>query len=225
MYYDTLINLTHRTQTKTQPIEKKDGQHKGIPMFLQRAIALLAIIILSPILLITMLLIRLDSSGNCLFSQVRVGKYGRHFNMYKFRSMYLSSDPKYQQPNPEDSDRDGVCKKYKKDPRITKVGGFIRKYSIDELPQLINIVKGDMALIGPRPALSTEVDAYSTSAFGRVNGVPGISGLWQVSGRADTNFDTQVQLDKEYLRKQSIWLDIKIAFMTVPCVISAKGAY
>jgi lipopolysaccharide/colanic/teichoic acid biosynthesis glycosyltransferase len=139
--------------------------------------------------------------------------------------MYIPSDPKHKMPKAEDSDRSGVCQKYKKDPRITKVGGFIRKYSIDELPQLINIVKGDMALIGPRPGLSTEVDAYSSSEFGRVNGIPGISGLWQVSGRADTDFDTQVKLDKEYLKVQSIWLDIKIVLATFPCVISAKGAY
>jgi lipopolysaccharide/colanic/teichoic acid biosynthesis glycosyltransferase len=225
MYYGSLINALQESPIKRNASQKADGKHRGIPMLMQRLIALLALIVLSPLLLIFMLLIHCESKGNCFFSQVRVGKYGRHFNMYKFRSMYIPSDPKYKMPKAEDSDRGGVCQKYKKDPRITQIGGFIRKYSIDELPQLINIVKGDMALIGPRPGLSTEVDAYSSSEFGRVNGIPGISGLWQVSGRADTDFDTQVKLDKEYLKTQSIWLDLKIVLATFPCVISAKGAY
>ncbi|MFT4995312.1 MAG: exopolysaccharide production protein ExoY [Paraglaciecola sp.] len=201
------------------------GKHRGIPMIIQRPIALIALILLSPILLVTMQLIRLESSGSCFFSQDRIGKYGRHFRMYKFRSMYLKTDPNYREPDPSQSDRDGVCKKYKSDPRITKMGHFIRKFSIDELPQLFNIVMGDMALIGPRPALSTEVDVYQDSALGRLNGIPGLSGLWQVSGRADTDFETQVDLDNSYLQQQSILLDIKIMLATFPCVVSAKGAY
>lgn len=201
------------------------GKHRGIPMVVQRLIALLALIVLSPILLMTMQLIRLESRGSCFFSQDRIGKYGRHFRMYKFRSMYLKTDPNYREPDPSQSDRDGVCKKYKNDPRITKIGSFIRKFSIDEIPQLINIVMGDMALIGPRPALSTEVDEYQYSALGRLNGIPGLSGLWQVSGRADTDFETQVDLDNSYLQKQSILLDIKIMLATIPCILNAKGAY
>ena len=201
------------------------GKHNGIPMFIQRSVALTALVILSPLLLTAMLLIRLESRGSCFFSQDRIGKYGRHFKMYKFRSMYLKTDSRYAEPDPSTSDRDGICKKYKNDPRISKVGAFIRKFSIDELPQLINIVKGDMALIGPRPALAIEVNAYPTSALCRLNGMPGLSGLWQVSGRADTDFDTQVALDDSYLQQQSIGFDIKILLATLPCVIAAKGAY
>lgn len=201
------------------------GEHKGVPILIQRGAAMLALLILSPVFLTTMLLIVLESRGGCFFSQDRIGRYGRHFKMYKFRSMYLKVDPKYREPDPSDSDRDGVCKKYKKDPRTTKVGAFIRKFSIDELPQLLNIAFGDMTLIGPRPALSIEVDEYPSDALSRLNGMPGLSGLWQVSGRADTDFATQVALDNEYLKKQSAWLDVKILLATVPCVISAKGAY
>ena len=201
------------------------GKHRGIPLFIQRLLALVALILLSPILLITLLLICLESRGSFLFSQDRIGKYGRHFRMYKFRSMYLKTDPNYLEPDPSQSDREGVCKKYKKDPRITNVGWFIRKFSIDELPQLYNILIGDMVLIGPRPALSDEVDGYSYNALGRLHGIPGLSGLWQVSGRADTNFNTQVDLDKSYLREQSILLDIKIILATIPIVIKARGAY
>lgn len=205
--------------------EKLTGKHNGIPMFLQRSVALVTLLFLSPLLMLVMLLIRLESGGSCFFSQDRIGKYGRHFKMYKFRSMYLKTDRRYAEPDPSTSDRDGICKKYKNDPRISIVGAFIRKFSIDELPQLINIVKGDMALIGPRPALSIEVNAYPTSALCRLNGIPGLSGLWQVSGRADTDFDTQIALDERYLQKQSIVYDIRILLATLPCVIGARGAY
>ncbi|WP_259366659.1 MULTISPECIES: sugar transferase [unclassified Colwellia] len=205
--------------------EQTLGKHRGIPLFIQRLIALVALILLTPILLITTVIICLESKGSFLYSQDRIGKYGRHFRMYKFRSMYLKSDPNYQEPDPSQSDRDGVCKKYKKDPRITTMGWFIRKFSIDELPQFYNIIIGDMVLIGPRPALSNEVDEYSYLALGRLNGLPGLSGLWQVSGRADTNFKTQVNLDKSYLWQQSTLLDIKIILATIPVVLKAQGAY
>jgi exopolysaccharide production protein ExoY len=204
---------------------KVAGKHNGIPMCVQRSVALLGLVLLSPLLLMTILLIRLESRGSCFFSQDRIGKYGRHFKMYKFRSMYLKTDRRYAEPDPSTSDRDGICKKYKNDKRISMVGAFIRKFSIDELPQLINIVKGDMALIGPRPALAIEVNAYPTSALCRLNGMPGLSGLWQVSGRADTDFDTQVALDHLYIQQQNIGFDIKILLATIPCVIGAKGAY
>lgn len=205
--------------------EKVTGKHNGIPMYLQRSVAFIGLVLLSPFLLMAMLLIRIESRGSCFFSQDRIGKYGRHFKMYKFRSMYLKTDYRYAEPDPNTSDRDGICKKYKNDPRISVVGAFIRKFSIDELPQLINIIKGEMALIGPRPALALEVNAYPTSALCRLNGMPGLSGLWQVSGRADTDFDTQVALDDRYLQKQTIGYDIRILLATLPCVIGARGAY
>jgi lipopolysaccharide/colanic/teichoic acid biosynthesis glycosyltransferase len=220
---DQYIGSADQVSAK-QPINLT-GKHNGIPMLLQRTIALTALLVLSPLLLMVMLGIRFESKGSCFFSQDRIGKYGRHFKMYKFRSMYLKADSRYAEPDPSTSDRDGICKKYKNDPRISLIGKFIRKFSIDELPQLINIVKGDMALIGPRPALAIEVDAYPTSALCRLNGMPGLSGLWQVSGRADTDFDTQIELDDRYLQKQSIVYDIRILLATLPCVIGAKGAY
>lgn len=218
----TLFKKQYSTKRASQVT---DGQHKGLPMWFQRSLALVAMVLLAPIYLSTMLLIMLESKGGCFFGQDRIGKYGRHFKMYKFRSMYLKSDARYKEPSADDSDRDGICQKFKHDPRITTVGQFIRKYSIDELPQLWNVVRGDMALIGPRPALSCEVEQYPKSALTRLHGLPGLSGLWQVSGRADTDFDTQVELDVTYLNKQSEWLDIKIMLATIPCVLFAKGAY
>ena len=202
-----------------------DGRHRGLPVVIQRFAAFFILLALSPVIVVTMLLIRLESPGKCFFSQNRVGKYGRTFRMYKFRSMYLKTDSRYKEPSIENSDRDGVCLKFKQDPRISKVGQFIHKYSIDELPQLWNVVRGDMVLIGPRPALISEVEQYSNHALARLNGLPGLSGLWQVSGRADTDFETQVNLDRQYLDYQSVWLDLKIAIATVPSVLFAKGAY
>ncbi|MFT5997239.1 MAG: exopolysaccharide production protein ExoY [Glaciecola sp.] len=225
MMFSSTLDTTNTTNSNPNGSHIPLGKHRGIPMSIQRFVALVALIILSPILLISMLLIRIESKGNCFFSQDRIGKFGRHFRMYKFRSMYLKTDPLYQEPDLTTNDRDGVCKKYKVDPRTTKVGRFIRKYSIDELPQLFNIVTGDMALIGPRPGLSIEVDAYPTSALSRLNGIPGLSGLWQVSGRANTDFQTQVELDQRYLNQQSIRLDVYILLVTVPSVITANGAY
>lgn len=141
------------------------------------------------------------------------------------RSMYIKTDPRFREPDPTSSDREGVCKKYYNDPRITKIGKIIRKFSIDELPQLFNVLRGDMALIGPRPHLTSEYKNYDQRILPRLFCKPGITGLWQVNGRADTDFDQQLQLDKTYISQQSMWLDIKILLATIPAVIGAKGAY
>lgn len=195
----------------------------GLPMWLQQVAALTLIVLLSPIYLMTFLFIKLESRGPALFSQVRVGENGRHFICYKFRSMYLATDPKYVAPS--DSDREGVCKKFYNDPRVTRVGRFIRKFSIDELPQLFNVFKADMALVGPRPHLQSEYKEYDRNIYPRLFCKPGLTGLWQVSGRADTTFEQQLQLDKTYIANQSWWLDVKILFATIPAVLGAKGAY
>jgi len=197
----------------------------GIPMWIQRTIALFGLVIVSPIMITTMLLISFESKGGIFFSQTRVGLYGRRFNCYKLRSMYTKDDPRYQEPAPESSDREGVCKKYVNDPRITKVGKFIRKFSIDELPQLVNVLKGDMALIGPRPPLVCEFEQYDSLTYPRLLCEAGLTGLWQVSGRANTTFEEQVALDKQYVSQQSFWLDITIIARTIPAVLFAKGAY
>jgi len=123
------------------------------------------------------------------------------------------------------SDRDGVCNKFFNDPRVTRMGKFIRKYSIDELPQLINVVKGDMLLIGPRPALLIETDQYSMKARKRLATTPGLTGLWQVSGRANTTFEEQIELDLRYVSEKSWVCDMKILLATVPVVLFGKGAY
>lgn len=201
------------------------SQHKGIPMWVQQSLTFIGLILISPVILIVAALIKLESQGPVFFTQTRVGENGRHFKCYKMRSMYLKTDPKYREPNPSDSDREGVCKKYFNDPRITVVGRFIRKFSIDELPQLFNVLLGDMALIGPRPHLTEEYKKYDQAILPRLHCRPGITGLWQVNGRADTDFEEQLNLDKTYIEQQSVLLDIKILLLTIPAVILAKGAY
>ncbi len=184
-----------------------------------------ALLAISPLLLLTYAIIKLESRGPAVFFQTRVGENGMPFTLYKFRSMYLQDDPKYVDLSNVKSDRDGVCKKFFSDPRITRFGRIMRKLSIDELPQLWNIVKGDMLLVGPRPALPSEVSSYDYRAKQRLCVKPGLTGLWQVSGRADTTFEQQISLDLRYIREKSAFMDLRIIFLTVPAVITGKGAY
>ncbi|MDD1650144.1 MAG: sugar transferase [Methylococcaceae bacterium] len=181
--------------------------------------------ILAPLFAGVALAIRRDSPGPIFFKQIRVGRWGTLFPMWKFRSMYIDAEQRKQALMKENEMSGGVIFKMKSDPRITRVGKFIRKASIDELPQLWNVLCGDMSLVGPRPPLPFEVNQYSLSDRRRLDVVPGITCIWQVSGRSDIPFDQQVQLDVEYIESQSIWLDIKLLLMTVPAVLLGRGAY
>ncbi len=205
--------------------KKAPGIARGLPRTLQCILAGTALVLLAPLMLLTALIIRVESPGDALFTQTRVGRHGRRFTLYKFRSMRTVKDPAYVDVSAMASDREGVCKKFYHDPRVTRFGRFIRKFSIDELPQLINVLKGDMVLIGPRPALERETDVYSLHAKGRLQTTPGLTGLWQVSGRADTTFEEQIELDLRYVSEQSMFCDLKIIFATIPVVLFGKGAY
>ena len=187
--------------------------------------AVAAIILLSPIFIIFALLIRLESKGGALFKQERVGQNGRSFTMYKFRSMRTDAEARLVELENSNEMESGVIFKMKSDPRITKVGKFIRKASIDELPQLFNVLIGDMSLVGPRPPLPKEVVQYSQRDFMRLAAVPGITCFWQVMGRSDIPFKQQVELDIKYIKNQSFLLDVKLLLMTVPAVLTARGAY
>lgn len=183
------------------------------------------LILLSPLLLLTALAIRLESPGPVLFHQVRIGYRGRPFKFWKFRSMYRDAEERRRQLEQANEMQGGVLFKMKKDPRVTMAGRFIRKFSIDELPQLWNVLIGDMSLVGPRPALPNEVARYSLLDRGRLDAAPGITCIWQVSGRSNIPFDQQVQLDLRYICFQSIKQDLKILLQTIPAVLTAKGAY
>ena len=188
-------------------------------------LAILALVLGSPIFLLTAFLVKVTSPGPIIFSQVRVGKFGRHFKFYKFRSMYIDAEARKAELMKHNESKDGVIFKMKHDPRITPVGRFIRKFSIDELPQLFNVLLGDMSLVGPRPPLPSEVRFYTLEERKRLNVRPGITCLWQVSGRSELPFQQQMALDKQYIASQSAWKDFVILLKTIPAILSGKGAW
>jgi exopolysaccharide biosynthesis polyprenyl glycosylphosphotransferase len=187
-------------------------------------VSIVALVLTAPIFAVTTLAIKLDSPGPVIFKQTRVGMNGHHFGCYKFRSMRTDAEV-LKEVLAAQNEADGPVFKMKRDPRVTRVGAVIRKFSIDELPQLVNVLKGEMSLVGPRPALPKEVVQYKFEQLGRLNALPGITGLQQVSGRSDLSFDRWTQLDLQYVSEQSFWQDIKILIKTIPAVISGRGAY
>ena len=184
----------------------------------------LALPVVLPLGLFTALAIRLDSPGPVIFRQTRVGKWGKLFVCYKFRSMAIDAEER-KQALLLANEADGPIFKIQNDPRMTRVGRLIRKASIDELPQLINILKGDMSFVGPRPPLPSEVSLYEYEQRRRLNAVPGLTGLQQVSGRSDLPFERWVELDLQYINEQSLGKDVVILLKTIPTVIFGKGAY
>jgi exopolysaccharide biosynthesis polyprenyl glycosylphosphotransferase len=178
----------------------------------------------SPIFGLIALLIKLDG-GPVFFAQTRVGKHGKHFKMYKFRSMCMNAEAKLQELLAKNQHKDGVTFKIKDDPRVTKIGKWLRKLSLDELPQFYNVLKGDMSLVGPRPPVPRETALYTLSDRRRLEISPGITCFWQVGGRSEIDFSGQVALDVQYIESQSFWTDLKILFKTVPAVLCSKGAY
>lgn len=180
----------------------------------------------SPVLLVTAIALRLDSPGPVFYTQTRVGQDGEHFTMWKFRSMYTDSDARRQAVVKAGGDAGNeVMFKARQDPRITRVGRVIRRLSIDELPQLFNVVRGDMSLVGPRPALPHEVEQYDAEALRRLLVKPGMTGLWQISGRSDLSWASTVALDRHYVENRGGALDAKIFLGTLRAVIGGKGAY
>ncbi len=191
---------------------------------LDLSIALLVLLLLGPLVAAICLLITAEDRGSPFFMQTRIGEDGKPFRMWKFRSMFKDAEARRAELLNQ-SERDATCFKMKKDPRVTRVGSWIRRLSIDELPQLWNVVKGDMSIVGPRPALPSEVAAYPEEARGRLAGKPGLTCIWQVSGRADIPFDQQVAMDIDYLNRRSPLFDLSLMVKTVPAVISGRGAY
>lgn len=184
----------------------------------------LAIVILSPILLGLAIAVRSDG-GPAIYSQMRVGKNGKKFRIYKFRSMCVNADsPEMLKKLAAMNEMDGPAFKIKNDPRITPVGRFIRRTSMDELPQLFNIFKGDMTIVGPRPPLVSEVKQYTEYQMQRLQVPQGLTCYWQCSGRNNISFEEWVELDLKYIRERGIWTDIKILLKTVPAVLSGDGA-
>lgn len=181
------------------------------------------LILLSPLILIVSILIKLESKGEVIFKQKRVGLNGKEFYMYKFRSMVINAEELKEQLESQ-NEMSGPMFKIKDDPRITKVGKFIRKTSIDELPQLINVIKGDMSLVGPRPSLPKEVKKFEPWMMERLEVKPGLTCIWQISGRNNIDFEDWMKLDIKYVRERSIKLDIKLILKTVLVLFGDKNA-
>ncbi len=202
----------------------RDVARAAVKRTMDLALTALGIAILSPVLLLVALAIMAESRGGPFFVQTRVGRDGVPFRMVKFRTMYADAEARLDELRRQ-SDRDVVCFKMEDDPRVTRVGRILRKSSLDELPQFLNVLRGEMSLVGPRPALPCEVALYSKAERARLAGLPGITCLWQIAGRADLVFDKQVDLDIAYLRSSSIWLDIAIIALTPVAILSRRGAY
>jgi exopolysaccharide biosynthesis polyprenyl glycosylphosphotransferase len=192
---------------------------------LDKLLALVCIVLLSPVILATALAVKLTSRGPVLFRQVRVGIGGREFQMLKFRTMQVDAEARRAELEGLNKHSGGTLFKIEDDPRVTPVGRFLRRYSLDELPQLVNILKGEMALVGPRPPLPEEVAQYPVDAHRRFLVRPGLTGLWQVSGRSDLDPELGAQLDTHYVEQWSIGMDVHILARTPKAVISGKGAY
>lgn len=196
----------------------KDNLKMELYYFFKRLIdvigAFLGLVVLSPIILIISILIKLDSNGPILFSQDRVGKDKKVFKMYKFRSMVVNAE-ELKVRLKEQNEMSGPMFKMKEDPRVTKIGKFIRKTSIDELPQLINVIKGEMSLVGPRPSLPKEVEQFEPWMMERFQVKPGLTCYWQVYGRNDIDFEDWMKLDIKYVRERNIFIDLKLIFKTV----------
>ncbi|OQX88729.1 hypothetical protein B6D60_01400 [candidate division KSB1 bacterium 4484_87] len=226
--YDLRIAKIKQTNFEEFPLLEFETFHASEwQLFIKRimdiVISLIMLILLSPIFLITAIAIKLESKGPVFFKQTRSGLNGRKFTLYKFRSMIVGAEMKKKMLE-KMNEMDGPVFKIKRDPRITRVGRIIRKLSIDELPQLFNVLKGDMSIVGPRPPLPVEVEMYELWQRRRLSLKPGLTCIWQVSGRNNINFDRWMEMDLEYIDSWSLWLDIKLLFKTVFVVLFGYGA-
>lgn len=201
-----------------------EGARKWVKGAFDRVVALFALIVLSPVLLLTALAVRLGSPGPVIFRQRRVGLGGVEFNLFKFRSMIPDAEAKLAEIAAQNEGQ-GPLFKMRDDPRVTKIGRFLRRYSLDELPQLVNVLRGEMSLVGPRPPLPSEVAQYSEDVARRLLVKPGLTGLWQVSGRSDLSWEESVRLDLYYVENWSLTVDLVILAKTVNAVLSRHGAY
>jgi exopolysaccharide biosynthesis polyprenyl glycosylphosphotransferase len=201
------------------------GVTRTIKNAVERIAAVLMLAVLAPVFLLIAVVIRLTSAGPAFFTQTRVGRNGRHFTLYKFRSMTVDAEDRQADLALANEASDGLLFKIRQDPRVTRVGSKLRKYSLDELPQLINVARGSMSLVGPRPPLPVEVANYSPDVHRRLLVKPGLTGLWQVSGRSDLSWEESVRLDLHYVENWSLARDLRILGQTVGAVASASGSY
>ncbi len=220
-----LRRLALRTRVKITLWEWGLGSLFAIKRIMDILGATVGLILLSPLLLLVAAAIVIEDGRPFLFAQSRVGLNGRVFPFYKFRSMYRNAEALKQELMQENESQDGVIFKMKHDPRVTRVGRFIRRFSIDELPQFFNVLIGDLALVGPRPPLPAEVAQYTLEERKRLHVKPGLTCFWQIQGRSEIPFKDQVRLDMQYIHSQNIVTDVWILLKTIPAVLMGRGAY
>ncbi len=208
----------------TVPVLELPRGYRIAKRILDIVVASVGLVLLAPLMLLIAIAIKLDSPGPVLFRQVRIGKGGKPFWFIKFRSMVKNAEQIKRDLIPKNEVRGGPVFKMRNDPRVTRVGRFLRRYSLDELPQLIHVLHGEMSLVGPRPPLPSEVASYGEWEMRRLSVPPGLTCLWQISGRSDIGFREWVELDHIYIDTMSFWTDLKILLFTVPAVITGKGA-
>ena len=198
--------------------------YEAIKRLIDIICSFVGILVLSPLFIIIAIIVKFTSKGPVFFSQKRVGRNGKEFDMYKFRSMVVNAE-ELKEKLAAQNEMSGPMFKMKDDPRVTKVGKFIRKTSIDELPQLWNILKGDMSLVGPRPSLPKEVAQFDEWMYKRLEVKPGLTCYWQVSGRNNIDFEDWMKLDVKYVEERNLWIDIKLIFKTVGVLFGDKNAH
>jgi exopolysaccharide biosynthesis WecB/TagA/CpsF family protein len=212
--------LAHAAKTAAKQLSMSDIFRRGLDVMVSAS----SLVLLAPLFTLTALAVKSDSRGPVFFKQTRIGQDGKPFTMLKFRSMDMDAEMRLDALIAT-SDREGVCFKARNDPRVTRVGRFIRRFSIDELPQILNVLRGEMSLVGPRPALPSEVALYPARALGRLVIKPGITGVWQVSGRAKIGFDQMVEMDLSYAASRTLLVDLVLILKTFRAVVSSDGAY
>lgn len=223
-YVSSGLCRTPKHENIREVYANKSKLYLGTKRLMDIVLASVALVVLSPLFLLTAVAIKLEDKGPVFFTQQRAGKDMVPFKIYKFRSMYIDADKKFDEMM-KNNEQTGHAFKIKNDPRITKVGKVIRRLSIDELPQLINIVKGDMSIVGPRPILVFQMEECDSYDRQRLTVQPGLTCYWQIGGRANIKWDQWVELDLNYVEDMSLWTDIKMIVKTVPVIFGGDGAY
>ena len=216
---DAILSIT-RVANKTS----KKEIYLHIKRIADVILSSIGLVILSPLFLILGILVKLDSKGPVFFAHTRIGKDGKKFKMYKFRTMYENAEEMIKEFTPEQMKEWKENYKLTNDPRITKIGKFLRKTSLDELPQIINIIKGDLSIIGPRPVIEPELEKYGVNKEKFLSVTPGLTGYWQANGRSSTTYEERMEMELYYIDNQSLKLDIKIFFKTIISVLKKEGA-
>ena len=217
-------NAKELTKIEINNMEIKGKIYRGFKRIVDIVLGCIGLVLLSPVFLVIAICIKIDSNGPVIFAHKRIGKNGKEFNMYKFRSMYENAEEMIENFNEEQKREYQENFKLENDPRITKMGKFLRKTSLDELPQIVNIIKGDLSIIGPRPIVDEELEKYGKNKEKFLSITPGLTGYWQANGRSNTTYEERMQMELYYIDNQSLWLDIKIFFKTIVSVLKKEGA-